>query len=90
MPFREFTAPTGDRTYSAQLQEWSEHVKIPLRLSVTSSRLPNGSPVTTCVPTINGQEYPEYSASGPTKSDAKNKCAGLVIASGLPGSLRRG
>ncbi|KAG8727951.1 hypothetical protein FRC12_022133 [Ceratobasidium sp. 428] len=79
--FRGFTQPAGDRTHSAQLQEWSDVHKMNLRWHETTDRLPNGTPVNKCVPSIKGKIYDRFSASASNKKDAKNKSAELAIGS---------
>ncbi|KAG8727796.1 hypothetical protein FRC12_022219 [Ceratobasidium sp. 428] len=87
--FQGFTQPTGDRTYSAQLQEWSDYYKMGLKWYKTTDSLPNGSRVNKRVPEIKGQVYDRFSASASDMKDAKNKSAGLAIGSGILATLQR-
>ncbi|KAG9119512.1 hypothetical protein FRC07_005425, partial [Ceratobasidium sp. 392] len=84
MPFRGFTEPTGDRTSSAQLQEWADYFRVSLTWQETTIRHPNGSAETQCIPVINGHVYAEHVARDARKKVAKNRSAELVILSGLP------
>ncbi|KAG9119513.1 hypothetical protein FRC07_005426 [Ceratobasidium sp. 392] len=89
MPFKGFSEPVGDWTYSAQLQEWADHFGVTLRWRETPVRRPNGSTENQLTPTINGRTYEDFSASDAKKQMAKNKSAGLVISSGLPDRILR-
>ncbi|KAG8696235.1 hypothetical protein FRC08_007287 [Ceratobasidium sp. 394] len=84
-PFRGFSEPTGDRTYSAQLQEWADAFRVSLDWRVTPIRLRDGSTENIVTPIINGHMYEQLTARDSKKQVAKNMSAGLVIS--CPGLL---
>ncbi|KAG9087723.1 hypothetical protein FS749_002692 [Ceratobasidium sp. UAMH 11750] len=82
-PFRGFSEPTGDRTYSAQLQEWADHFHVSLAWRETPTRLRDGSTEHRATPIVNGYAYEQFTACNSRKQAAKNMSAGLLISSGL-------
>ncbi|KAF8605644.1 hypothetical protein BDV93DRAFT_554494 [Ceratobasidium sp. AG-I] len=78
-----FIPPFGDKTYSGQLQEWSEHCKITLQWSYSDRREGGDVVANLATPVINGRAYTECQGTALAKKDAKNQAAGRLINSGL-------